>query len=264
MQIPKLIAHRGYSARYPENTLASLEAALEAGATYVEFDVQMIADDDFILMHDADLQRSSGIKKSIFSLTSSTVRHFQADYYSVFQTQFSGIKIPLLAHAISLFNQFPEAVAIIEIKEECLAEFGVEHVMKHLLKQLSELKQACYIISFSYQAIDYVQQHSDYKTGYVLHKFNEEYYAQAEKLAPDLLVCNYRKLPELSSTGELPAHTLWPGKWHWALYLIDNAELALSYANNGIEFIETDHIGTLLQHQHLNSQVIKHNALTTT
>ena len=37
----RLIAHRGYAARYPENTRESLAAAVEAGARYIEFDVQL-------------------------------------------------------------------------------------------------------------------------------------------------------------------------------------------------------------------------------
>lgn len=261
MRIPTLIAHRGYSSRYPENTLASFEAALDAGAGYLEFDLQMIADDDFILLHDADLQRSSGVKKSIFSLTSSTVRHFQADYYPVFKSQFSATKIPLLAHVISLFKQFPKAILFIEIKEDCLQEFGVEHVMKALLKRLTDLPNRFYIISFSYEAIAYTKQHSDYQTGYVLHKYDEHHRVRATELAPDLLFCNYRKLPALNSDGLLPDHALWPGDWLWGLYLIDNIELALQYANSGITFIETDHIGSLIHHPYLNSQIVKHNAI---
>ncbi|MCK4709219.1 MAG: hypothetical protein KAU21_11430 [Gammaproteobacteria bacterium] len=254
MNTPELIAHRGYSAKYPENTLASIEAALTAGARFVEFDLQMIADDEFILMHDANLQRSSGIKKSVFSLTSSTVRHFQADYYSVFSGQFNGIKIPLLDHAISLFKQFPEVILMVEIKEESLAEYGTEYVMKHLLSRLSDIKDRCYIISFSFEAIEYVKEHSDFKTGYVLHKFNQAHQQQAQSLKPDLLICNYRKLPELNDSGNLPADALWPGDWQWALYIIDNAELALIYGNNGIKFIETNHIAQLLENSQLARQ----------
>ena len=82
MHTPELIAHRGYSSKYPENTLASIEAALIAGANFVEFYVQMMADDEFILMHDDNLHRASGINKSVFSLTSRTIRNFQADFYS--------------------------------------------------------------------------------------------------------------------------------------------------------------------------------------
>lgn len=248
MNTPQLIAHRGYSSKYPENTLASIEAALDAGAQFIEFDIQMIADDEFILMHDANLQRSSGVKKSVFSLTSGTVRNFQADFYSVFSGQFNGIKIPMLDHAISLLKQFPEVTVLIEVKIDSLEEYGTEHVMKQLLPQLKDIKDRCYIISFSYEAIEYVKENSDYKTGFVLHKYNDSHLQQAQSLKPDLLICNYRKLPELDETGHLPPGTLWPGSWQWALYLIDNAHLALAYGNNGINFIETDHIAPLLEH----------------
>src|SRR3569832_2473437 len=44
MEIPQLVAPRGYPRRYPENTLESIAAAIHAGACYVEFDVQVTAD----------------------------------------------------------------------------------------------------------------------------------------------------------------------------------------------------------------------------
>ena len=253
MHSPELIAHRGYSSKYPENTLASIEAALSAGAKFVEFDVQMMADDEFILMHDDNLKNSSGVNKSVFSLTSNTVRNFHADYYSIFSGQFSGIKIPLLDHVISLFKQFPKAVPMVEIKEESIKEFGVEHVMKKLLADLKSIKERCYIISFDVDAIDYTIKNSDYKTGLVLHKYNNDAHQQAKDMNPDLLICNYKKLPALDKMNHLPEGSLWPGDWLWALYLIDNAELALAYGNAGVKFIETNNIGMLLQHRQFAS-----------
>lgn len=249
MPSPTLVAHRGYSAKYPENTLASIEAALSVGANFVEFDVQMMDDDEFILMHDNNLLRSSGVSKSVFSLTSTTVRNFQADYYSIFSTQFSGIKIPLLDHVISLFKQFPQATAFVEIKEDSLEEYGVEHVMKKLLADLKSISERCYIISFSYDAIEYTKNNSDFKTGYVLHKYDTPHFEQARTLKPDLIVCNYRKLPELDDAGKLEEAALWPGDWQWVLYEIDDAELALAYGRNGAAFIETNQTGPLLQHK---------------
>lgn len=55
----QIIAHRGYSARAPENTLAALTAALEAGADAVEFDVQTAACGTPILIHDPMLGRTT-------------------------------------------------------------------------------------------------------------------------------------------------------------------------------------------------------------
>ncbi|HEY9197768.1 MAG TPA: glycerophosphodiester phosphodiesterase family protein, partial [Gammaproteobacteria bacterium] len=52
MKPPILIAHRGYAARHPENTLSALQAAVAAGARWLEFDVQLSADHEPVLLHD--------------------------------------------------------------------------------------------------------------------------------------------------------------------------------------------------------------------
>ena len=48
---PDLVAHRGYALRYPENTLAAFQAAITAGARFVECDVQLSAARSFPLPH---------------------------------------------------------------------------------------------------------------------------------------------------------------------------------------------------------------------
>ena len=66
---PRLVAHRGYALRYPENTLPSLRVAIEAGARYIEFDVQMTADGVPVLLHDADLWRTGRLEKKIHDMS---------------------------------------------------------------------------------------------------------------------------------------------------------------------------------------------------
>jgi glycerophosphoryl diester phosphodiesterase len=56
----QIIAHRGASARAPENTLAAFRAARDLGIVEVELDVQLSADDRVVLFHDADLERKTG------------------------------------------------------------------------------------------------------------------------------------------------------------------------------------------------------------
>lgn len=56
----KIIAHRGYSAQHPENSFASFDAAIAAGADYVETDVRMTSDGVLVCSHDPDLQRIAG------------------------------------------------------------------------------------------------------------------------------------------------------------------------------------------------------------
>ncbi len=57
--IPVLVAHRGYMEKYPENSLSAIRAALEAGACMVEFDLQMDAEGQLILLHDENFKRTS-------------------------------------------------------------------------------------------------------------------------------------------------------------------------------------------------------------
>jgi glycerophosphoryl diester phosphodiesterase len=59
---PLIIAHRGFSGRYPENTLASVRAAIQLGVDFVEIDVQETADGELIVFHDYRLNRICGVR----------------------------------------------------------------------------------------------------------------------------------------------------------------------------------------------------------
>lgn len=54
------IAHRGYSGRYPENTRIAFEKAVENGFTGVELDVHMCNSGELVIVHDENLERTSG------------------------------------------------------------------------------------------------------------------------------------------------------------------------------------------------------------
>jgi glycerophosphoryl diester phosphodiesterase len=56
---PMVVAHRGASVERPENTIEAFEAAIDAGADAVEFDVRMTADGHAIVMHDPDVARTT-------------------------------------------------------------------------------------------------------------------------------------------------------------------------------------------------------------
>jgi len=57
---PLIMAHRGDSARFPENTMLSLEAAANIGVDVLETDVHLTRDDELVLFHDDDLMRTTG------------------------------------------------------------------------------------------------------------------------------------------------------------------------------------------------------------
>ncbi|MUV06815.1 glycerophosphodiester phosphodiesterase [Planococcaceae bacterium Storch 2/2-2] len=65
----KIVAHRGYASVALENTIASLEAAAEAGADYVEMDIQETKDGKLVVYHDKTLRRLAGDPRTVGELT---------------------------------------------------------------------------------------------------------------------------------------------------------------------------------------------------
>ncbi len=58
MTRPQIYAHRGFSHRFPENTLLAFEQAALAGADGVEFDIHLAADGVPVVVHDLPLGRT--------------------------------------------------------------------------------------------------------------------------------------------------------------------------------------------------------------
>lgn len=56
----RVIGHRGATVQAPENTIAAMRAAVEAGAAGVEFDVRLSIDGHPVVMHDDELARMTG------------------------------------------------------------------------------------------------------------------------------------------------------------------------------------------------------------
>ncbi|KAH0541598.1 hypothetical protein FGG08_003946 [Glutinoglossum americanum] len=59
-QLPQAIAHRGYRAKYPENTMTAFTEAVRVGAHAIETDVHLSKDGVVVLSHDATLKRCFG------------------------------------------------------------------------------------------------------------------------------------------------------------------------------------------------------------
>ena len=120
-----------------------------------------------------------------------------------------------------------------------------------MLQQLDIIHNQCVIISFHYEALQYVRKTSDYHTGWVLQKYDEQSHQQAKELHPDYLIINHRKLPE----NEKP----WANDWHWMVYDITDPELALHYASFNIPLIETRNICSMLEHPVLALNTCEHD-----
>jgi glycerophosphoryl diester phosphodiesterase len=113
-----VVAHRGASEDFPENTVAALRAGAAAGALVVEFDVQQTKDGAWVLLHDATCDRTTdavarlGRKDvRIDALTLAEARALDAGAWK--GKAFAGERLPTLAEALAAI--FP-AIPLVERK----------------------------------------------------------------------------------------------------------------------------------------------------
>lgn len=97
-ETPEIIAHRGYSSRAPENTLGAIEAALDAGARSVEFDLQVASCGTPVLFHDVNLGRTTNGVGPVRRRTFGQLQALDAGKW--FSADFEGEKLPSLAQAL--------------------------------------------------------------------------------------------------------------------------------------------------------------------
>ncbi len=100
-----ILGHRGYSARYPQNTILAFKKALEFGADGVELDVWMTRDREVVVSHDNDLYNIFGVDVEIK----------QSRYHDLLQYDNQGEKIPLLRE---VYESLPSSALInVELKD---------------------------------------------------------------------------------------------------------------------------------------------------
>jgi glycerophosphoryl diester phosphodiesterase len=243
---PQLIAHRGYSECYPENTLAGLEAALSAGADCIEFDVQFSKDGVPVVIHDNELRRTTGMDGFVNQTTAAQLASIYAGEEQRFGDQFSHERIPTLIAVLKLLDQWPNATAFVEIKEETVEHFGVEAVARQMISELASYDNRCVLISFDYAVIEAAKRLGIKRTGWVIRKWGDDSLLLAQKIKPDVLLCNYEKIPDIDNV-------LWQGPWQWALYDVVDSDIALRWIHRGVHFIESWDVGGLLSQKNLVS-----------
>ncbi|TGK11437.1 glycerophosphodiester phosphodiesterase [Leptospira fletcheri] len=71
---PWVIAHRGYSGEYPENTMLAFRKAIEAGADWIELDVTLSLDRQIVVIHDDTLDRTTDLSGPVRDFTFDLIR----------------------------------------------------------------------------------------------------------------------------------------------------------------------------------------------
>ncbi|MXS85167.1 glycerophosphodiester phosphodiesterase [Nitrosomonas sp. HPC101] len=238
--IPCFVAHRGYPALYPENSMPGIQAAIQAGARYVEIDIQLSRQLTPYLCHDDDLRRLTGCNAHLTRLEDDAINILTVSCPDA--TCPAGIEsapIPRLVEFCRYLAQHPQVTTFIEIKSESITRFGLNKTIDAILPIIDPVRKQCVLISFDWELIALIKLRQMYKTGWIIEHWTEEQSAMAARLQPDYLFSSIRCLPE-------KLDQLWSGPWQWVIYTVDDYATALDYAKAGITLIETDTIGTLL------------------
>ncbi|MGD8568668.1 MAG: glycerophosphodiester phosphodiesterase family protein [Gammaproteobacteria bacterium] len=236
---PQLVAHRGYSARYPENTLLSLEQALAAGACFMECDVHLTRDKVPVVLHDHQLQRTTGRSGDILQLDHQQLFSFDAAYAKRFGDQFHDVPIPDLVQLVDLMGQWPQRRVFVELKRASIRHFGGEVVLSAVLEVLQPVMDQVILISFDADIIALAQQRGVQQTGWVTEHWASSVMETARRLQPDYIFVDSECLP--GDMASLPDTS-----WRWVIYEIDDAETARRWTEKGADLIETNDIGGLL------------------
>lgn len=115
-RVTKIWGHRGFSGRFPENTLLAFERALEMGVDGIELDVHRLADGQIAVMHDASAARTTGVRRQLMDMSQDELKLLDAGGWK--GEGFSGQKVPMLDEVLNLLAKFPKATINVEIKQQ--------------------------------------------------------------------------------------------------------------------------------------------------
>lgn len=230
VSVPPVVAHRGYAAQYPENSLLAIRAAIAAGALYVEFDVQLSADGVAVLFHDRDLNRLCGQPGAVHDYTLAELRQFPLSEFHRFGYKFVDNRITTLEECVAYLQMQQQVTAFVEIKRASLEYFEQQRVVETVLNSLAPIERHCVIISYGLGALRRVRGLSGIRIGAVVERWRERKQALIQQLGPEFLFTNIDHLPRW---GRLRTSSILVG------FECDDPAQALRLHRRGVQMVES-------------------------
>ncbi len=147
-RIPQNVAHRGLSALSYENSMEAYRLAYERGATHIETDVWITADQKLVVMHDASLDRTTNGSGELSALTSDEIKQYQINYING-QTVSEGVEIPFLEDLFAEFKGNGKLI-VVEIKS---TSSDMVPLLKELIDEYDIADQIVFISGYNEQLI---------------------------------------------------------------------------------------------------------------
>lgn len=142
-------AHRGFSGKYPENTMLAFEKAVEAGADGIELDVHLSKDGTPVIIHDETVNRTTNGTGRVCDLTALELA--QLDAYAGFQGQYPPCPVPTLEQYCQ-WMQTNTIITNIELKTNIFEYAGLEEKVWELVVRYG-LTQRILFSSFNHYSV---------------------------------------------------------------------------------------------------------------
>ena len=150
---PLNFAHRGASYEAPENTLAAFLLAAELGADGIEFDVQLSADGQAVVIHDFNLEKTTDGQGPVALKTLDELKELDAGAW--FDPIFAGQRIPTLQEVIDAVGQ--RLLLNVELKTFSLRDDGLAAAVVRTIED-HHLLDRVIVSSFNPLAVRRVKQ----------------------------------------------------------------------------------------------------------
>ncbi|WP_308008955.1 glycerophosphodiester phosphodiesterase [uncultured Fusobacterium sp.] len=183
----KNFAHRGFSGKYPENTMLAFKKAIEFGADGIELDVQLTKDEEIVIIHDETIDRTTNGKGLVSDYTYEELCKFDASF--IYHGQMGFNKIPTLREYLELVKD-KNIVTNIELKTGILEYIGIEEKVWELIQEY-KIEKKVIISSFNHYSILRMKELApDLKYGLL----SESWLINAGKYAHDLGIQCYHPI----------------------------------------------------------------------
>lgn len=145
----KIFAHRGFSGKYPENTMLAFEKAVEIGVDGIELDVHLTKDNVLVIIHDEDIKRTCNGEGLVRDMTYEQLKKFDAS--ATFTGVYGFCGIPTLKEYFDLVKD-TDIITNIELKTGVFEYPTIEKRTIDLIKQYG-LEDKIILSSFNHYTI---------------------------------------------------------------------------------------------------------------
>ncbi|SFU86809.1 glycerophosphodiester phosphodiesterase family protein [Halomonas korlensis] len=193
--LPRTIAHRGLSARAPENTLTAVREAKRAGCDWVELDVQLLGDGTPVIWHDNGVRRCSNTRGKLAKLTLDKARAL--DVGSWFHKDCAGEPMATLEEMLALIGSLDMGLNLeLKVNRGRSGQALVDTALPMALKALpaEQLVVSCFDVQTLSAARAFQRDAELLRIGLLYDKLPAGWRKEAERLDAFSLHLNWRKL----------------------------------------------------------------------